>query len=353
MAPSVAGRATIRHVAEQADVSLGTVSNVLNRPELVAPATRSRVLDVIERIGFVRSSAAHQLRGGASRSFGAVVVDLADPFFTETVRGLEDAVHEQGSVLMLCSTDGSPERESSYLRMLEEQRVQGVVITPAGRSLRELEALRTRGTLVVLLDRRAPRGRMCSISVDHVRGGELAAGHLIELGHQRIAFINGPLHLLKCADRRRGMRQAALQLGLDPDTSVLEYTVDPITAVPQAEVAVDKLLSIPDRPTAIVCVNDHIAFTVLGSLLERRVRVPRDISVVGHDDAEFAAMLSPALTSVRQPKYELGRKAAELLLAETRDPDHRHGDIRFEPELVVRESTSPRGRLKSYRPGGG
>lgn len=334
-------------------MSLGTVSNVLNRPELVAPATRARVLQAIEQTGFVRSSAAHQLRGGTSRSFGAVVVDLADPFFTETVRGLEDAVHEQGSVLMLCSTDGSPEREASYLHMLEEQRVQGIVITPAGRSLRQLEALQRRGTLVVLLDRRGPRGRICSISVDHVRGGELAAGHLIELGHRRIAFINGPLHLSHCAERRRGMRQAARRHGLDPDESVLEFTVDPITAVAQAEVAVDKLLSIPDRPTAVVCVNDQIAFAVLRALVERRVRVPRDMSVVGHDDADFAAMLSPALTSVRQPKYELGRKAAELLIAETRDPGHRHGDIRFEPELVVRESTMPRARLKSYRPGGG
>ncbi len=348
-----AGRATIRDVADQSGVALGTVSNVLNRPHLVAPATRARVLEVIERVGFVRSSAAHQMRGGASHSFGAVVLDLADPFFTETVRGLEDAVHERGSVLMLCSTDGSPEREASYLRMLEEQRVQGVVITPADRSLRSVEALQARGILVVLLDRRDTKGRFCSISVDHVRGGELAAGHLFELGHRRIAFINGPLHLAHCAERRRGMRQAARRHGLDPDECLLEYTVDPITAVAQAELAVDKLLSIPDRPTAVVCVNDQIAFSVLLTLGERRVRVPWDMSVVGHDDAELAAMLSPALTSVRQPKYELGRKAAELLIAETRDPGHRHGDIRFEPELVVRESTMPRARLKSYRPQGG
>jgi LacI family transcriptional regulator len=352
-ATSPISRVTIRDVAEQAGVSLGTVSNVLNRPQLVAAATRLRVLEVIDRIGFIRSSAAHQLRGGASRSFGAVVLDVADPFSTETVRGLEDAVHERESVLMLCSTDGSPEREASYLRMLEEQRVQGIVITPAGRSLRQLEALQQRGTRVVLLDRRGSKGRICSISVDHTRGGELAAGHLLELGHRRIAFINGPLHLSHCAERRRGIRQAARRHGLDPDASVLEYTVDPISAVSQAELAVDKLLSIPDRPTAVVCVNDQIAFTVLRALFERRVRVPRDMSVVGHDDAEFAAMLSPALTSVRWPKYELGRKAAELLIAETSDPAHRHGDIRFEPELVVRESTTPRARLNRYRPGGG
>ena len=157
----VPGRVTIREVAEQAGVSLGTASNVLNRPERVAPETLARVLETIERLGFVRSSAAHQMRGGNSRCFGAVVLDASDPFSTETIRGLEDAVHEQGCAVFVCSTDGSPEREARYLKLLEEQRVQGIVITPTTRSLRHLETLRDRGTLVVLLDRRTPEGEFC------------------------------------------------------------------------------------------------------------------------------------------------------------------------------------------------
>jgi LacI family transcriptional regulator len=339
-------------VAERAEVSLGTVSNVLNRPDRVAPATLARVLETIKALGFVRSSAAHQMRGGNSRCFGAVVLDASNPFSTETVRGLEDAVHEQGSAVVLCSTDGSPERESHYLRLLEEQRVQGIVITPATRSIHHLETLRDRGTLVVLLDRRSRHGELCSVSVDHGRGGELAAGHLFDLGHRRIAFINGPLHLSQCAERRRGVRHAASRAGLNPEESVLEYTIDPITAVEQAEVIVEKFLAVPDRPTGVICVNDQIAFTVLRALNERRVRVPRDVSVVGYDDVDFAAMLSPALTSIRQPKYELGRAAAELLIAETIDPYHRHGDIRFEPELVERQSTTARSKLSRYSPRG-
>jgi LacI family transcriptional regulator len=329
-------RVTIRDVAEQADVSIATVSNVLNRPAVVATNTLARVQEVIDRLGFVRSSAAHQMRGGTSRSFGAVVLDASNPFSTETIRGLEDAVHEQGAAVVVCSTDGSPEREASYLRLLEEQRVQGIVITPATRSIRHLEALRARGTLVVLLDRRSRDNEFCSVSVDHARGGELAARHLFDLGHRRIAFINGPLHLSQCAERRRGMRRAARQSGLDADESIIEYT----------------MLAIPDRPTAIVCVNDQIAFAALRALAERRVRVPRDMSVVGYDDVDFAAMLTPALTSVRQPKYELGRAAAELLIAETADPQHRHGDIRFEPELIERQSTTARARLNRYSPRG-
>jgi LacI family transcriptional regulator len=350
--PAAVGRMTIRDVAEQAGVSLGTASNVLNRPDRVAPATRERVLEVIERLGFVRSSAAHQMRSGNSQCFGAVVLDAANPFATETVRGLEDVVHEHGCAVYVCSTDGSPDREARYLRLLEEQRVQGILITPATRSIRHLQTLRDRGTLVVLLDRRSADGDLCSVSVDHAHGGELAADHLFELGHRRIAFINGPLHLSQCAERRRGMRRAAREAGFDADESIVEYTIDPLTSLEQAERHVDELLALEDRPTAVVCVNDQIAFTVLRALAQRRVRVPRDISVVGYDDVEFAAMLTPALTSIRQPKYEVGRAAAELLLAETLDPNHRHGDIRFEPELIERQSTTARSRLNRYSPAG-
>jgi LacI family transcriptional regulator len=347
------GRVTIKDVAEHAGVSLGTASNVLNRPDRVAPETLARVQDAIDRLGFVRSSAAHQMRGRSnSRCFGAVVLDASNPFASETVRGLEDTVHEQGSAVVLCSTDGSADREARYLRWLEEQRVQGIVITPATRSIRHLETLRDRGTLVVLLDRPSNKGELCSVSVDHARGGELAAGYLFDLGHRRIAFINGPLHLSQCAERRRGMRRAARQAGLSPEGSIIEYTIDPITAFGQAELTVDKLLAIADRPTAVVCVNDQIAFRVLRALAERRVRVPRDMSVVGYDDVEFASMLSPTLTSIRHPKYALGKAAAELLIAETVDPLHRHGDILFEPELVERQSTTPRSKLNRYSPRG-
>jgi LacI family transcriptional regulator len=115
---------------------------------------------------------------------------------------------------------------------------------------------------------------------------------------------------------------------------------------------VDQLLAIADRPTAVVCVNDQVAFRVLRTLAERKVRVPRDMSVVGYGDVEFAGMLSPTLTSIRQPKYELGKAVAELLIAETIDPMHRHGDIRFEPELVERQSTTPRSKLNRYSPRG-
>ena len=330
---TVPGRVTIRDVAQQAGVSLGTASNVLNRPDRVAADTLARVIEVIDQLGFVRSSAAHQMRGGNSRCFGAVVLDASSASSTETIRGLEDAVHEQGCAVVVCSTDGSQEREARYLRLLEEQRVQGIVITPATRNVTHLHTLRDRGIVVVLLDRNGSNGELCSVSVDHAGGGELTARHLFDLGHTRIAFINGPLHLAQCQARRRGMRRAARLAGLDIEETIIEYTIDPLTAFNQVEQIVDSFLELEDRPTAVGCVNDQIALTVLR-------------------DVEFAAMLSPSLTSIRLPKYELGRAAAELLIAETSDPDHRHSDIRFDAELVERHSTSARSRLNSYSPRG-
>jgi LacI family transcriptional regulator len=336
--PAAPRRVTIREVADLARVSIGTVSNVLNNPFLVAPVTRERVLGAIAETGFVRSTAAHQLRGGKSRSIGVVILDVANPFFTEMVRGAEQALRDEGYVLVLCSTDESAERERHYLRLLEEQRVAGVLITPAERELDALVALAGRGIPTVLLDREAGGHALCSVTVDDVRGGELAAAHLFELGHRRIAFVNGPSSIRQCVDRRRGARRAARQLGLVPDEAVVELTVPALT-IEHGEQGTERLLQVTPRLDAVMCANDLLALGVLRGLATAGIKVPDEIAVVGYDDVAFASMLSPALTSVRQPKFELGVAAAELLLEESRSHAHEHREVRYEPELVVRASS--------------
>src|SRR3954447_12291277 len=150
-------RASIREVATRAGVSVGTVSNVLNRPEVVSPATRDRVLGAIADLGFVRNESARQLRAGRSRTIGLVVLDIANPFFTDVARGVEDVANEQGLAVILCNSDDRPEKEAAYLDVLAEQRVQGVLITPTAEISPNLEQLRRTGVPVVLLDRRQPR----------------------------------------------------------------------------------------------------------------------------------------------------------------------------------------------------
>jgi len=340
-------RVTIRDVAELASVSIGTVSNVLNNPSLVAAPTLERVLAAIEQTGFVRSTAAHQLRGGKSRSIGIVILDVANPFFTEMVRGAEEALRDDGYVVVLCSTDESPDRERHYLRLLEEHRVEGVLITPAERDLSELARLSARGIPTVLLDRAAPGHALCSVTVDDVRGGELAAAHLFQQGHTRLVFVNGPPTIRQCADRRRGARRAARQAGLVADDAVVELVVPGLTT-DQGERCVDEILALTPSVGAVMCANDLLALGVLRGLGERGKRVPDEVAVVGYDDVSFASMLSPSLTSVRQPKFEIGAAGAEMLLEESRAHTHVHREVRFEPELIVRASS---GSGSMTRPG--
>jgi LacI family transcriptional regulator len=331
---------TVREVAKAAGVSTGTVSNVLNRPDIVADATRERVLRAVESTGFIRNTQAYQLRGGRSQAVGVVVLDVSNPFFTEMFRGAEGCLQAEGYVLMLGSTDDSVDREARFVRALEEHRVQGVLITPVGADLDVAQALRTRGVPTVLLDRKAAADEFCSVTVDDVHGGELAATHLFDLGHRHVAFVNGPTTIRQCRDRRQGARKAVRALAKSEAAELVELPVGALT-VRHGEAAVERIMALVPRPTAVMCANDLLALGVLRGLAARGVAVPESLAVVGYDDLIFGSMLSPSLTSVRQPAFELGAAAAQLLLDEVNNPDHRHREVRFEPELVVRASSEP------------
>jgi LacI family transcriptional regulator len=317
------------------------VSNVLNNPSVVAPPTRKRVLDAISSIGFVRSTAAHQLRVGKSRTIGVVLLDIANPFFAEMVRGAEHVLRERDYVLILCSTDESAEREQRYFRVLEEHRVDGLLISPVERDLEGAARLVAHGTPAVLLDRDGSERGLCSVTVDDIRGAELAADHLFELGHRVVAFVNGPATIRQCIDRREGARRSARRVRRRGSASLREVVVGALT-IEHGEDAVGALLQLEPRPTGVMCANDLLALGVLRGLAAAGVAVPDEMAVVGYDDVAFASMLSPSLTSVRQPKYELGAVAAELLLEEVAGLAHEHRSVRFEPELIVRGSSTSR-----------
>src|ERR687894_2537373 len=204
--------ASIRDVAGRAGVSVGTVSNVLNRPDTVSEATRAKVLDAIAELGFVRNESARQLRAGSSRTVGLVVLDIANPFFTDVARGVEDVVNAAGLALILCSSDDRPEKEAAHLSLLAEQRVHGVLITPTAELTPQLDALRDRGVPVVLVDRRAPGPHQCAVATDDVLGGRLAAPHLLERGHRRIAFVGGHAALPQVQERHAGVASAVRQV---------------------------------------------------------------------------------------------------------------------------------------------
>jgi LacI family transcriptional regulator len=328
-------------VAARAGVSLGTVSNVLNHPDRVSPATRERVLQAIRELGFVRNEAARQLRAGRSRTIGLVVLDVGNPFFTDLAAGVEVTANKAGLSVVLCNSNDDDDREQHYLSLLQEQRAFGILITPVGGKTSGIDAVRRSGTPVVLVDRGSNR-RQCSVSVnDHV-GGELAVAHLISQGHQRIGFVGGPLAINQVSERLAGARAAMHAAGMRKDALVVIET--PRLDVASGRATGEQIAALPvrRRPTGVFCANDLLALGLLQDTTRRRLAVPGDLAIVGYDDIEFAAAAAVPLTSVRQPRAQLGQAAMDLLLEEAIDPNgHQHRQVVFEPELIVRESTTP------------
>ena len=331
---------SVRDVAAAASVSVGTVSNVLNRPEKVAPDTVARVMTAIDELGFVRNDAARQLRAGRSRSIGLVVLDVRNPFFTEVARGAEDRAAEDSMTILLGNSDENADRERSYLDLFEEQRVHGVLISPLGDDETRLQRLRGRDTPVVLVDRVSEDRSISSVSVDDVVGGELAVRHLIETGRRRIAFVGGPSGIRQVADRLAGARRA---VEAAPDASLEVIPTESLTVLEgRAAGEAIRERAADERPDAVFAANDLLAMGVLQALnMLGSVRVPEDVALIGYDDIDFASAAVVPLSSIRQPASLIGYTAVDLLLKEAASGEgFTPEQVVFQPELVVRASTS-------------
>jgi LacI family transcriptional regulator len=340
---------SMKDVAALAGVSVGTVSNVVNSPAMVAEPTRQRVERAIAKLGWVPNESARQLRAGRSRSIGMVVMDIANPFFTDLVLGAEDWLNEQGYSVQVSNSASKPSRESAQLALFEQQRVRGVLYAPIWGLDERVRQLRRRGIPVVLLDRAGNEADFCSVSVEDVEGGRLAVGHLLDQGHSNIAFVGGPSRLQQIRDRRQGAELARLQRGGSGNLLIIST---PGTDTASGVAAADEIIALPagERPTAVFAANDLVAIGLLQGFMTHGFAVPRDVAIIGYDDITFAASAAVPLSSIRQPSADLGRRAAELLLEEIeavgQKVDHDHQQVRFTPELVVRRSTVPKQRQR-------
>ncbi|MBO0679357.1 LacI family DNA-binding transcriptional regulator [Mycolicibacterium sp. S2-37] len=332
--------AGMRDVAAAASVSVGTVSNVLNAPHKVAPATVARVHAAIEELGFVRNDAARQLRARRSRCVALLVLDVGNPFFTDIARAAEDRAAQDNLIVLLGTSDDVPSRERAYIDAFDEQRVYGLLVTPIGDDLARLTTMRARGTPVVLVDRDGTGTPFDSVAVDDVAGAELAVRHLCDSGRRRIAFVAGPTELRQVRDRLRGARQAIAAV----PGATLEVIESPALTVLEGRAVGEQLRDRPPgrRPDGVFCANDLLAIGILQALaLTRRLRVPEDIALVGYDDIDFARSAVVPLTSVRQPASAIGSTAIELLLAAaTEGLDHRTEHVVFQPQLIERDSSA-------------
>ncbi|WAE76100.1 LacI family DNA-binding transcriptional regulator [Streptomonospora nanhaiensis] len=332
----------ITEVARHAGVSPGTVSNVLNRPERVAEATRARVEAAIAELDYVRNSSGSSLRSGRSGSVGLLVLDVTNPFFTEVARGVEDEAAGAGLAVVLLNSAEAQDRQRRNVRLLAEQRAAGAVVMPVDDDLSDLLWLSHQGTSWVALDRGDVAEDVgCSVSVDNHAGGLAAGRHLIGLGHERVTFLTGPFAIEQVRRRHQGLLDAFTESGMDPGAHV-RVVEQPLLNPQQGERAVDAVLAggPRQRPQAVFCANDQLALGLMKGLGRRGLRVPDDISVVGYDNVDLADLVHPGLTTVAQPKYDLGRAAMRLLRSELDDPGHRHERVLFTPELVVRGSTA-------------
>ena len=326
----------MREVAEKAGVSIATVSNVLNRPQVVTEPTQRRVRQAMDELGFVRNGSARQLRAGKSEVV-CVTVPGFTPFYDELIRGVEERAAEHGLVVFACATSDDPVKEESYLRVFMEQRVRGIFLTRASEVFQKPGHSVPKHVPVIFVDLESGLLDHCSSSVDDLHGSVQAVRHLHELGHRRIAWV-GPPDVPQLRKRAEGVRSAAAELGMD----LIEIATNPITNVQAGQIAALDLHEI-GTPTAVICGNDSMAVGMEMQLAALGYSVPDDVSIVGYDDIEFAAAAIVPLTTVARHPAAIGSSAIDLLLEGCGATDHVHKQVLLPSELVVRASTgSPR-----------
>jgi LacI family transcriptional regulator len=334
-------RLTIRQIADLAGVSIATVSRVLNGRDDVAPETREAVTRVIRENGYTANRSARGLSAGRTGLVGVLVPLIYPAYFSSILAGAAEALGEQDLRVVLSPTGHEHDREVSLLERLMHGVTDGALIVMPEESSLELELLVDGGYRCVVVDPIMPLAeRIPSVSAAHTSGADQAMRHLLSLGHRRIAQITGPRGWLATEDRRRGYQAALASAGILPDPSL---EVESIPEIPPGRAAAEQLLDLSEPPTAIFAFNDNIAIGAIQAARARGLRVPEDLSIVGFDDVEGATIVSPALTTVRQPLEEMGRTAVSLLnrLLERQRFETLH--IELATRLVVRESTAPPG----------
>ena len=327
----------IKDVALRAGVSVTTVSHVVNHTRFVKEEARTRVEEAVRVLGYVPSGVARSLKHRTTHTFGMLIPNNSNPYFAEIIRGVEDRCFDAGYNVLLCNSNDDGERETSYLRVLAEKRIDGLILVTAHPAASQAAALRELNIPVVLLDRDVP-GLACDrVGVDHQLGGLIATRHLLDLGHPWVACISGPPELSPSSQRRAGWKKALAEAGVERrEGDLVRGDFSPRSGY----LAMQALLRQESRPTAVFVCNDLMAFGALAAAHEAGVAVPGQLSVVGYDDIQLAGFSTPALTTVAQPKQETGTLAAELLLERLKGGPQEPRRVILQPQLKIRASSA-------------
>ena len=351
---------TIIDIAREAGVSKSTVSRVLNGQNGVSEQARYQVLQAARRLGYTPNGLARGLSGRHTAMVGFVLSDISNPFFPELARGIEDVAREMGYTVLFANTDGRPDREHEAVRLLVERRVDGIVFASVTRETDCLRWLREVGIPFALAGRSTDDPDVDSVVVDNVAGGRMATEHLLGLGHSRVAFIGGPRNVSASVERFEGYRQAFRARNLEVDPRLVRWADFRQSGGYVA--ALELLQGTGEPPTALFAANDQMAIGALDAALELGLEVPDQLALVGFDDIPVAGLRALQLTTVAQPKYEIGSLAMRMVAGRIEERRRRlaGGGARrvvLAPSLVVRRTcgalrVSPADRLPAGPLGG-
>lgn len=327
----------MRDVADRAEVSVTTVSHVINNTRHVSDELSQRVITAMDELGYQPNILARSLRRGETKTVGVILPDSSNPYFAELARGIEDSSFEKGYSVILCNSDNSTEKERLYTKVLAEKQVDGIVMVPSTDSPESIIELLNRKIALVLVDRFVSDVDVDYVLVDNKSGGDIAVQHLIDLGHKRIGCVLGLKKVLSSDARLEGYRQALNRNGIAYQE---EFVYQGNFQYKSGFEAAEKLLSKDNKPSAIFACNDLMAVGVVSNALERGFSIPDHLSVVGFDDIPLATYANPPITTINQPKYGMGALATEMLLQRMRNPQIETRREILDLKIVIRKSTA-------------
>ncbi|QZY56047.1 LacI family DNA-binding transcriptional regulator [Crassaminicella profunda] len=329
---------TIKDIAKKLGISYTTVSRALNKKPEVNQATREKILLEAKKMGYQPNAIARGLVKKYTKTMGLIIPDITNPYFPEIARGVEDAARKEGYNVLLCNTNWDKVQEDAYLQILQEKRVDGIIMKAVLDNDENL--FHHMNTPLVLLNSRSHEGNYNYIEIDNVRGGFLAGKHLIESGYKRMGFIGGKDRSYSNNQRLEGYKLALKKYHYPIDESII---VNGDFNTKSGYDIMSRLLKLKNPPDAIFAGNDVIALGALYSAQEFGLNIPTDFGIVGFDNIDFAKLPQIQLTTVEQPKYYMGKTALDMLIEEIKDKDKKWvKKIVVEPELIIRKTTRKR-----------
>ncbi|MFD0670074.1 LacI family DNA-binding transcriptional regulator [Cohnella sp. GCM10027633] len=343
---------TIYDIAKKLNVSAATVSRVLSKSSYpVRPELARRIKETAEQMNYMPNSIGRQLKTNKTSTIGVVIPSITNPFYAAVVSGVEEIASEKGYHVLLCNSQQNAALEISHLTTLFEKQVKGVILSPVSGASRELKAYMNNGLKVVSIDQTIDDFSGFQINFDYRKGGMLGTRHLLENGHRDIAFLTAPLTLPSRKQLLQGFKETMAEAGISvPDDRIVvggdkgdgEEASRALGEFENGRRLTKRLLQTKPWPTAIFACNDMTAFGVLNELMSQQVRVPEQISVIGFDNLEFGGIVSPSLSTIEQPKYEMGRMACRMLMEWMDKTDNQPGEMILQPRLVERASVRAR-----------